>query len=431
MYFTKVRLRNFGPFAEAEFRFQPHAINWFVGRNSAGKTQLAGAILAAIVGRAAVSIRTGGVGPSEVELTMEEGGTNELAKLVIAESSHGKLEVSKTTGPLALQVLAAMSDSSSQRMLVGPEHGFSDYSSRLRDVEKILPDMLKADPAWLELRKSGALEGSAGSGGQRSLLELLWQFTIFQRAQFKLPLILDDFSWRWPQELLPFVHQLLEVIARESQVIVLDPHGRSVECGTAQVISAPGGHTSLAGYNPLYGTRRPNLRRSPQSKWVRGAKFHKQESRVCEFKEVKGGNPLGAIKGVVDQYAVAFLNAGVSQEGAIFWGIRDEDRTIVGVQLRQKECDELRRVVTERLHQIVPPIAPTAYRIELHPVSEGAVVINDLYVVEVRIPSVRRTLLFSTGGQDVYVKTDAGKRRLSALEIQQELIRRLGVDPDF
>jgi len=431
VYFSNVRLRNFGPFSDAEFRFEPHAINWISGHNDAGKTQLAGAIIAAIVGRAAVSIRAGGVGPSEVELTMEESGTTELAKLVIAESSYSKLEVSKTTGPLALQVLAAMSDSSGQRLLVGPERGFSDDSSRLRDIEKTLPDILKADPAWVELRKSGALEGNVGSRGQRSLLELLWQFTVFQSAQFKLPLILDDWAWHWPQDLLPFVCRLLEMIARESQVIVLTPPDMDMACGTTQVISAPRGHISLVGYNPLYGTHRPNLRRSPQAKWIRGAQFPKQESRACEFKEVKGGNPLGAIKGVVDQYAVAFLNAGVSQEGAIFWGIRDEDRTIVGVQLRQKECDELRRVVTERLHQIAPPIAPTAYRIELHPVSDGAVLINDLYVVEVRVPSVRRTLLFSTGGQEVYVKTDAGKRKLSALELQQELISRLGVDPDL
>lgn len=431
MYFTRIRLKNFGPFSDADFRFEPHAINWLVGDNGAGKTQLAGAIVAAIVGRPAISITEGGVGPTEIELTMEERGTTELARLVVAENSHGKLEVSKTTGPLVLQILAAMSDSSGQRLLVGSGQEFGNDSSRLRDIEKILPDALKDDPAWVELRQSGVLEGSIGSGGQRSLLEFVWQFAVSQRAQFKLPLMVDEWAWRWPQDLLPFVCRLLELIARESQVIVLGPAGRDMGRGPMQVISAPRGHTSLAGYNQLYGTRRPNLGRPPQSKWVRGAKYHKQESRACEFKEVKGGNPLGAIKGVVDQYAVAFLNAGVPQEGAIFWGIRDEDRAIVGVQLRQRECDELRRIVTERLHQIVPPIAPTAYRIDLHPVSDGAVPINDLYVVEVRIPSIRRTLLFSTGGQEVYVKTDAGKRKLSALELQQELIRRLGVDPDF
>jgi predicted HTH transcriptional regulator len=188
---------------------------------------------------------------------------------------------------------------------------------------------------------------------------------------------------------------------------------------------------SLASFNPWFATRRPNPQRPRKSTWIKGAKYPAQESRVCEFKEVKGSNPLGAIKGVVDQYAVAFLNAGLSQEGAIFWGIRDGDRTIVGVQLRPDECDELKRIVTERLHQIVPPIAPTAYQIALHPVCDGAAVIDDLYIVEVRVPSVRQTLLYATGGQEVYVKTDAGKRKLSALELQQELVRRLEVGSNF
>lgn len=49
-------------------------------------------------------------------------------------------------------------------------------------------------------------------------------------------------------------------------------------------------------------------------------------------------NPLAAIKGIVDQYAVAFLDAGVSQEAAIFWGSRDEDRAIVDVQLRRESA---------------------------------------------------------------------------------------------
>lgn len=431
MYFSEINLKNFGPFKDANFRFEPHAVNWLIGSNGSGKTQLMGAIVAAIVGRPAVLIKEGSAGPAEVELTMHEDGAIELARLFIAESSRGKLEMSKTNGPLVLQTLAAMSGTNGQRLLVGPEIDFKPDSSHFRDVERLLPDALKDDPIWVELRQGGAWVGSGGSGGQRSLIAFLWQFAVHQRAQYKLPLMIDDWAWRWSQDVVHFVCRLLEVIARDSQVIVVGSSGRDLGSGSIQIVSAPQGHNSLAGYNYLYAARRPNLERPKQFQWVKGATFHKQENRTCEFKEVKGGNPLGAIRGVVDQYAVAFLNAGVPQEGAIFWGVRDEDRVIIGVELRQKECDELRRIVTERLHQIVPPIAPTAYRVELHPVSDGAARIDDLYVVEVRIPSIRRTLLFATGGQEVYVKTDAGKRKLSSLELQQELIRRLGVDPDF
>jgi predicted nucleic acid-binding protein len=65
------------------------------------------------------------------------------------------------------------------------------------------------------------------------------------------------------------------------------------------------------------------------------------------------------------------------------------------------------------------------------PVSDGRKNVRDLYVVEIRIPAARRTLLFATGSQEVYVKTDAGKKKLSAFEIQQELLRRLSIEPPF
>ncbi|KVQ34348.1 hypothetical protein WK02_00380 [Burkholderia cepacia] len=392
---------------------------------------MVGAILAAIVGKPALSITIGGIGPSAVELTMDDGGTIELANLKVAENSQGKPDVSKTAGPLSLQVLAMMSESEGQRLLIGHDHEAGIEPLHFRDVEDVLPKAVTGDPLWKELWYRGGFEYQTGSRGQRSVVELVAQLVVRRRARFKLPLIIDEGAWQWPLDFLPFIRRLLGEIAKDSQVIVLAPHDLGFEGSPAQVISATREGKSLAAFNPWYVTRRPNLRRTRQLRWIKGTKYPVQESRVCELKEVKGGNPLGSIKGVVDQYAVAFLNAGLPQEGAIFWGIRDNDRAIVGVQLRPHECDELKRVVTERLHQIVPPIAPTAYRIDLHPVSDGVRVIDDLYVVEVRVPSVRRTLLFATGGQEVYVKTDAGKRKLSALELQQELVRRLGVDPDF
>lgn len=51
MYFSEINLKNFGPFKDANFRFEPHAVNWLIGSNGSGKTQLMGAIVAAIVGR--------------------------------------------------------------------------------------------------------------------------------------------------------------------------------------------------------------------------------------------------------------------------------------------------------------------------------------------------------------------------------------------
>jgi len=149
-----------------------------------------------------------------------------------------------------------------------------------------------------------------------------------------------------------------------------------------------------------------------------------EETRHYEFKEVKGGKPLDTIKNTCDEYVVAFLN---SDGGRLFWGIRDSDRYAVGVTLSSAERDALRRIVTNQLHQIKPPISPTAYQINLYPVYEDESCkkeVEDKYVVEVVAPRVFSNDLYSTGSGQVFVKTDSGKKLLSFQEVQDEIRRR-------
>jgi len=160
------------------------------------------------------------------------------------------------------------------------------------------------------------------------------------------------------------------------------------------------------------------------SKFILGHPISIEENRQYEFKEVKGNNPIDAIKNTVDEYAVAFLN---SEGGSIYWGIRDSDRTTVGVHLNYRQRDKLRRSVTEKLTQIQPPISPTAYRIVFHNIYENKEsdrTISDLFVVEVVVPRASTNDLYFTGGNTVFVKTDAGKKKLTGLEIQDEIRRR-------
>jgi SAM-dependent methyltransferase len=93
-----------------------------------------------------------------------------------------------------------------------------------------------------------------------------------------------------------------------------------------------------------------------------------EETRHFEFKEIK--TAAGAVDSIVntsDEYAVAFLN---SEGGKIYWGIRDKDRTVVGVHLPYQERDRLRREVTSKLNQIEPRVDPSKYRIHLHQVRD-------------------------------------------------------------
>jgi serine/threonine protein kinase len=155
-----------------------------------------------------------------------------------------------------------------------------------------------------------------------------------------------------------------------------------------------------------------------------------EETRHCEFKEVKGDNPMWAIKRIVDEYIVAFLN---SEGGHIFWGIRDNDRIVVGVRLTYKQRDAVRKLITDRIFQIQPAVSPNCYHITMHQVFENEKPRKDLFVVGVSVMRPATDLLYFTGAGDVYVKTDAGRKKLSGSEIHDEILRRLqrgaGINP--
>jgi len=161
----------------------------------------------------------------------------------------------------------------------------------------------------------------------------------------------------------------------------------------------------------------------------RGLPTHLEETRYYEFKEIKGGNPKGSIQNAADEYAVAFLNA---EGGSIFWGIRDTDRVVTGVSLDYKDRDEIRRVVTEKLTQIQPPIAPSIFEIPFHQVfdPDSNRPIENFYVVELTVPKMPTKGLYFTGSGDAFVKTDGSKKRLSGLQLQAELTKRLSEKVD-
>jgi hypothetical protein len=149
-----------------------------------------------------------------------------------------------------------------------------------------------------------------------------------------------------------------------------------------------------------------------------------EEMRHIEFKEITGGNPGSSIRSNADEYAVAFLNC---EGGRIFWGIRDADRTVVGVRLGYAQRDEIRREVSAKLSHLQPPVPLADFRLNIYPVrdDEGRGVL-DLYVIELVVPRGNPTKLYATGSDDVWVKTDGGKRKLNHVQKVAEIERRLG-----
>ncbi|GAC1584176.1 MAG: hypothetical protein NVS4B1_24610 [Ktedonobacteraceae bacterium] len=131
--------------------------------------------------------------------------------------------------------------------------------------------------------------------------------------------------------------------------------------------------------------------------------------------------PVEKIKERVDEYAVAFLN---SEGGQILWGICDRDRAVTGVKLNSKQRDEVRRVVHEKLQTIQPPIAPTAFRVEIHKIYQEGKVIDDQFVVQIVVPAVSNRSLYYTSSGKSFVRVDGANKELKGLLLQAEILNR-------
>jgi hypothetical protein len=142
-----------------------------------------------------------------------------------------------------------------------------------------------------------------------------------------------------------------------------------------------------------------------------GEKLCLEESRGVEFKEVRGNNPVSAIVNTADEYAVAFLNA---EGGRILWGVRDSDKLVVGIPLDERQRDRLRKSVADKLHSIQPPIDPTQFEFNLHPVRFTETP-DSLYVAELVVPGGQSTVPYYTAGNEMFVRLDGVKKKLTAL----------------
>lgn len=169
-----------------------------------------------------------------------------------------------------------------------------------------------------------------------------------------------------------------------------------------------------------------NLTEPIQIRFIQDQPVPFEETRLYEFKEVKGRNPAGSITNTADEYAVAFLNG---EGGRVFWGVRDSDRIAIGGTLGERQRDEVRRKVSEKLGSIDPPITVENWQLEFHQVydSQGEVV-EDLWVIELLVPPSKERNVFYTNSGELFVKTDGGKQKLLGPQITEFIRGRLQDD---
>ena len=136
-----------------------------------------------------------------------------------------------------------------------------------------------------------------------------------------------------------------------------------------------------------------------------------EEDPFHEFKDISNSQrPDSSIANTADEYAVAFLNR---EGGRIFWGINNS-RHIVGVSLNTEQRDNVRKLVSEKITDITPPVSIENYKLKFHNVYNFMEkTIEDLWVVELVVSPPQKIDIFYTKSNELFVKTDGGKKKLA------------------
>ena len=208
----------------------------------------------------------------------------------------------------------------------------------------------------------------------------------------------------------------------------LKQYQKAIECfkegirfDVAGKFSELGDNRQIAEEYLAIATDADNLTEPTQIRFIQNQPVPFEETRLYEFKEIKGKNPVSSITNTSDEYAVAFLNC---EGGRVFWGVRNSDRMTVCVTLDDQQRDEVRRKVSEKLGSITPPISVEDWDLELHPVYDlHGETIEDLWIIELVVPPPQERNIFYTNSGELHVKTEGGKKKLLGPEVT-EFIRR-------
>lgn len=210
----------------------------------------------------------------------------------------------------------------------------------------------------------------------------------------------------------------------------LKQHQKAIECFKEGIVLDPESEIPLLRENKqvaeeylAIATDADNLTDPTQIRFVQEQPAPFEETRLYEFKEIRGGNPVDSITNTADEYAVAFLNL---EGGRIFWGIRDSDRITVGVNLDERQRDNVRRKVSEKLWGIRPPISDDDWDFKFHNIYDlQGNTVEDLWVVELVISLQQEKEIFYTNSGELFVKTPGGKQKLLGPQVTEFIRGRL------
>lgn len=451
MKIERLYLKNFGPFEEEEIIFKPSCVNLIVGKNATGKTQLAGALLYIVEGSKVIEIDEHNIEMvCIVEATISDNtATNKITRRINGQDYF--IECSNITSTTyELKNISVGNDGIKN---FNPYIIFSEnIISKEIDIDisatKMIANMLSGNDRALKywgviqkrieefnFKKKNVITYSFGEQLLFAYISFLMNFL---KAKVDQPIIWDTIAPGLDMEARYFLLSLLEIISQRTQVILLDFNDLENNKQSIEIIKELPVRKSFIRNRISYKYETKHFLFPPVNanfettkivfKYVMNSILSQEENRFIEFKEVKGMNPVNSILGLIDQYVVAYLNDPKVKQGHIIWGINNDQRKVVGVKLNLQQRDQLRREIPEKLNKILPSIPQSSYEINIENVVDSHnKLIDDLFIVEIIIISISSNYLYSTGNGDVYIKTDGGKKKLSMLDLQKELLFRNGM----
>lgn len=430
MHIENVFIENFGPIARLQCHLEKDKINFIIGENGTGKTSFMAAIYAQLKkgdyitydknsNRIANVILTLKLKKASIEIHQKYEAGNHEMEIKKLTNFHEQIKELEELDIVTIKNLDMINikDISSKKII----NFLKRYEEKVSNKKLYETIMQKAQN----------IDGFHFiSGGEQSILKII---NILSDIEENTIVICDNVLERDSVDITRFILEIMHEM-KENQFIIIRLDG------TKDVIPESWFNNirlqePIRERNPvgIYGTQWEEYETKQKVKnekhiYYKGEQLAEEESKSLEYKEIKGNNPCGSIAQNAGIYTVAFLNTKKLKKGCIKWGITD-DRIVEGIILDKKQKDTIRKRICEELKEIKPYIGADDYEIRFENVFlKSGEKLEDTYVVELIIKIGSNNFLYATARDEVYMKTEAGKRKLNILEIQEEFAKRKKVN---
>lgn len=429
MYIDDIKINNFGPIEQLHFQFSPRGINLIEGQNTFGKTQLLAAIYAVFFGDEIIQYCRGSSETCNVELQML--------------LPHGKVSIAnKYTNDSTAIYISSFDELLKTSKTNRDELYFYFPDTFDRERKVYTKEMIRHSYKFL---CNLGLQSHHILGTCLAKTETNIVMSIGEERYLELMYILSQL----PKGTVFLGDSIFSVFDNAMQQMIVSVFNKMTDCQFI-LTENPQTTTGLIFQNTKhFEISSPKSIRSPVSynykaipkKFPHKTKentdeiivpilfciddeFPYEECEFIELKEIKGSNPCSSIIANAEIYINAYLNSKLNETGRIFWGVTDK-RIIKGVRLSYQDKDTIQKRIAEALSKAQPYISPDIYYIKFNPVSsQESEIVSDTYIIEIGITPYHSNRLFSTAKGDVYIKTVGGKEKLTALQIQEQVILR-------